>query len=918
MRGKRALEGIDADIRAHIERETQDNIERGLSPEEAHRQAMLAFGSVALAKEDTRAIWSWPWLEQASQDVRYAFRTWRKDRGFATVVILTLAIGIGATTAIYSVVDTILLRPLPFADSDRLVRVIENVPLRGGGIPSFQRGLGWQEFLEWRARTRTLSESVGISPSIAMVGTSDGTARLWGSATSATTFTLLGTRALLGRTLVAADEAHPDVVVLSFDTWRRLFHSAPDVVGTTVEFLSSVSAPRRLTVVGVLPAGFELPIGDGDFYTPFHFDAGSTRYASVTLVGRLRTGSTMEAAAEEAALIGTAVTKPPPVDAPAMSLPRFEVRRLKDQAVQELAPALRALLAAVAVLLTIVCANVANLLLARGTARQREMAVRFALGASRGRVIRQVLTECLVLATIGGALGAALGAAGIGLVKELASVDAPGIFRLSLGASILPRVHEVGINGKVFGIAFGIAALTSLAFGVLPALHLSRLNPRQSPLQAVGPRGGGTSRSASRIHAMLVVGQLAMATVLLVGAGLLIHSFGKLTAVDRGYDSSNVLAFQLVFPPDYPIARKADTIETILGRLRALPDVVAAGFTRHGMLIGEQITIGTFVPSGRTVDQMRASPVRPSLRPVSGGFLSAVGAHMLEGTDLNPSDAGSPGPIVISRSTARIFGPGRQIGRLVDWHVGDRIVPLQVVGVAEDLRNTTPDRKPFPEVFIDYRQVLKVQQQLGETPLWQNERALGLLSFSIRTRGDPASAAATVSRVVRAVDPKAGIDAILPLDRLVASSVARPRFYAVLLGVFAGVAGVLATHRHLWRAGLCRDPAHTGDRRAHGARGAARTSAEAGAAQGFDPFDPWRCTRTRRRGRRDAIAPGDVVRYHAARSEDVHRGCVRVGSRGDARVLPAGAPRDERRSDGGPAKRVARRDESTVVAKATV
>ena len=166
---------------------------------------------------------------------------------------------------------------------------------------------------------------------------------------------------------------------------------------------------------------------------------------------------------------------------------------------------------------------------------------------------------------------------------------------------------------------------------------------------------------------------------------------------------------------------------------------------------------------------------------------------MLEGTDLNPSDAGSPGPIVISRSTARIFGPGRQIGRLVDWHVGDRIVPLQVVGVAEDLRNTTPDRKPFPEVFIDYRQVLKVQQQLGETPLWQNERALGLLSFSIRTRGDPASAAATVSRVVRAIDPKAGIDAILPLDRLVASSVARPRFYAVLLGVFAGVAGVLAS-----------------------------------------------------------------------------------------------------------------------------
>ena len=271
--------------------------------------------------------------------------------------------------------------------------------------------------------------------------------------------------------------------------------------------------------------------------------------------------------------------------------------------VEELRPALRVLLAAVAVVLLIVCANVANLLLARGTTRQREIAVRVAIGASRARVVQQVLTECLVLAAAGGALGAAVGAAGVALVKSLTAVDAPGIFRLGFGTSILPRGHEVGVDPKLFAIAFGIAAITSVVFGVLPALHMSRA----SSLHAMGSRGAGSGRRESRIRAALVVGQLAMATVLLVGAGLLLHSFVKLSTVERGYDPSNVLAFQLVLPPDYPIARKADTIEEVLTRLRAIPTVEAAGFTRAGILIGEALIVGTFVPPGRTLDEMRAT-----------------------------------------------------------------------------------------------------------------------------------------------------------------------------------------------------------------------------------------------------------------------------------------------------------------------
>jgi putative ABC transport system permease protein len=295
------------------------------------------------------------------------------------------------------------------------------------------------------------------------------------------------------------------------------------------------------------------------------------------------------------------------------------------------------------------------------------------------------------------------------------------------------------------------------------------------------------------MRGVLVVGQLAMATVLLIGAGLLIHSFARLLAVDRGYNPEHALAFQLVFPPDYSIARKAESIEGILSRLRSMPDAVASGFTRHGVLIGEAITIGTFVPQGRTLEEMQAQTVRPLLRPVSGGYLTAVGARMLQGTDIGAVDAARPSGIVISERTARLFGRGRHIGRLVDWHIDSKIViPLQVVGIVNDVRNEEADREPPAEVFVEYREVLKMTQLRGEVPIMQNERALGLLSFAVRMRGEPAAAVPAVSEIIRTVDPNAGIDAIVPIDRLVASSVARPRFYAVLLGLFAGVAGVLA------------------------------------------------------------------------------------------------------------------------------
>ena len=727
------------------------------------------------------------------QDARYAVRSLRRSPGFATVAVLTLALGIGATTAIYSVVDTILLQPLPYAGSDRLVRVFENVPFIDGSRPPSQRGPTYQQFLDWRARTRTLTDAVAIIGMAQRTArTATGTARLWGAMVSGETFPLFAVRTILGRTLGPSDDAHPDVVVITFDTWRGLFQSDPDVIGTTVEMRAPVGPPRLLTVVGVLAADVELPAGVLDFYTPIALDPQRPS-PGATMIARLRPGVSISVANDEANLVGSAVFPPRAGNASPLRGPRFGVQGVKERLVQPLRPALRILLSAVVVVLLIVCANVANLLLARGTARQREIAVRVAVGASRSRIVRLVMAESIVLAGAGGALGALVGAAGVALVKQLATIDAPGIFRLVFGATLLPRANEVGVDLRVLGIAFGTAALTSVTFGVLPALHLSRT----TQLEAMGARGSAGTRGESRLRAALAVGQLVMATMLLVDAGLLIHSFARLTAVATGFDASRVLTTQLVFPADYSIAKKTETIEAILSRFRTIPGAQAAGFSRAGILIGEELIVGTFVPQGRTLDEMRSDPVRPRLRSVSHGYLTALGVAIVEGREFNAGDrGGAPTVLLVSRGVARrFFGNGPAVGRTLDWYSNANKGPAiqaEVVGVVEDIRNTTPDREPVPEIYSDYRQLLAAEQRWGDSPATQDVVAIGFLSFAVRTNGDPVALIPSSARLVRDADPNVGIESMMPMQRLVAGSVARQRFYAVMLSVFAGVAAILA------------------------------------------------------------------------------------------------------------------------------
>jgi putative ABC transport system permease protein len=424
--------------------------------------------------------------------------------------------------------------------------------------------------------------------------------------------------------------------------------------------------------------------------------------------------------------------------------------------------------------------------------RGREIAVRLALGASRARVVRQILTECLVLALVGGTLGAAVGAGGVSLIKKLATIEARGVMRFSFGGSLLPRLNEVSVDWSVLGIALGLAMLASLVFGVLPALHLSRTNH----LQAMGSRGGGVLRRESRTRLVLVTGQLVMATVLLVAAGLLANSFFNLSRVEKGYDPANALAFYMVLPAEYSVARKAETIESLLSRLRALHDVEAAGFAYAGILLGLEDTVGDFVPPGGSLEELRKDPAKPRLKSVSQGYLEAMGVPLLAGRTFNGQDsANAPPTVILNRTVARrLFGDANPIGATLAWHseVYKIDVPVQVVGVVEDVRQGSVARPPYAEIFMDYRQIVALTERAGVPKLGIERLAFGFLAFGMRTRGNPEAAIPAVRQIVNAVDGNAGIDAISPMEQMVANSVARQRFYAVMLSVFAAVAGVLA------------------------------------------------------------------------------------------------------------------------------
>ena len=784
VRGGRADAQLEREIAAHLNQLEARFVREGMTLDEARTAARRAFGGVAQVQEHHRDARSLRWLDDAMRDTAYAVRSLSRSPGFAIAAVLTLAVGIGAATTIYSVVDNVLIQPLPFSDADRLVRVSEYQR-----PPTMPRST-YQEYLEWRSRATTLSDlaTMSFNPQLT-VRMPNGTSRVTAGMISPNYFDVLRVTPALGRAITASDQADPNVAVLSFETWQKHFGGDPKAIGSVVMAGDVRVAPRALTIVGVLRDDMEHLGTPIELYAPIRVEGDPrTNFISGSLIGRLRDGASFAAASAEANVLGNALRPPRPSSAPPLTRDRFGVTSLKDDVVASLRPALRVFVAAVVVVLAIVCANVANLLLARGSARRREIAVRLALGAGRGRIARQVLAECVVLALTGGAIGAVLAAGGVTLVTRLATLDAQGVFKIIFGQNLLPRAAEVTIDLRLFVTALALGLMTSVVFGVLPALHVSSVG--DGP--ALGSRGGAIQPRDTRTRAILVVAQLAMATVLLIGAALLAGSFMNLTSVDKGYDPAQVLAFQLVIPEEYPSARKSEVVESVLARTRALPGTTAAGFAYSGIMVSVQNTLGSFVPPGRTLAEISKDRDRPRLKTISPGYLEAIRARLLDGRLLIDADATPDSPaIVVNRTVARRYTGA--VGSYLDWYVGNQ-PPLRarIVGVIEDIRQDRLDREPYAEVFMDYRLIPALQTRLDLPPRTVENLAFGFMSFAIRTAADPRGAIDGVRRAVAAVDPAVGIDAILPLERLVGDSVARQRFYAAMLGTFAAVAALLA------------------------------------------------------------------------------------------------------------------------------
>jgi putative ABC transport system permease protein len=775
---------LSDEIQAHLALLASEHVRRGMSSEDAKLAARRDFGGVEHVKEVYRDQRGLPFVDALSQDLRYAFRQLTKNPAFALAAILTLALGIGANTAVFSVVNAVLVRPLPYKDSDRLVRIVENVPAAysPSARPLRVAGVRLEEFVVWRMRTQTLSHMAAYIPTMTSLTSRDGMVRLTGMQVSPAIFPMLNAQPVLGRVFASGEErpGANTVVLLSHDAWQKYFAGDAAIITKTVTLDG-----RSYSVVGVMGPEFQFPDPQIEFWRPLVInDSEKGTSTLVSTVARVKDSVSIAAAAAEANVLardlrGESASAPPSIP------PRFEISSVKDEMVAPVKPALRALVGAVACVLLIACVNVANLLLARNANRRREIAVRGALGAGPGRLIRQLLTESMVLAALGGVVGAALAVGGIRLLTALGTVSHSVFMLAPLGDPnvTLPRLAEVRIDGAVLALTITLSVLTGVSCGIAAALPLFRLDLMRVIHEADATSSGFVLNRRFRTRGLLVILEIGLAMTLLVSAGLLIRSFGKLSTVKTGYDPANVLTFQVAWPKDrYSVASRTTLSEELTQRIRALSRVRSAGFTNILPLTGGRM----FFPFG-----IAGVPPQPSSRQerppqaliVSPDYLLTMGVHLIEGRWFGDHDGpGRPQALLINRTLARRYFPdGNPVGALV-MSLGS--TPWQIVGVVDDVRENSLDTAPGPQIYIDVRQVPASSERLVAP-------AFGSVFFTVRTTSDPTSIVSDVRGIVRQLDPQATLDGVTTMEKRVSDAVARPRFHAVVLGVFAAVAVLL-------------------------------------------------------------------------------------------------------------------------------
>ncbi len=753
-RDKRALDGVGEDIKDHIERQTQDNIDAGMAPAEARRQAMLSFGNVALVKEDTRAIWVSRRLDETRQDVRYALRAMRRTRGATIVGILVMALGIGANTAVFSVVHAVLLNPLPYADPDRIVTLTY---LSTGGNASGERSrqVSVPDFLDWQAQSASFDSMAYYTSRRTSVMA--GSVAEYAVVTTVTEefFRVFAGQPSVGRSFSReeAKEGGAGAAMISDRYARQQFGEPARGLGRTLRL-----GNRSVSIVGVMPPSFDFPVATDVWFTAVGSRAQLPRRGNnFRAIARLKADVSVEQAHTEMTGISERLGEQYPDTNKNM---RAIVTPLQREMVGDVESMLYLLLGAVALVLLIACATMATLLLAKATARIPEIAVRAALGASRSRIVKQMLVEASVQAVAAGTIGVLIAIWG---TRTLVAFSPPDV----------PRLDEVAVNGSVLLFTLALCALVSFLFGLPPALQAARADVNEPLRLSTGRISGG---GRSRTREALVAAEIALAVVLVATAALLVRSLVALQQAPLGFQPANVLLMQATAPPngsDWSVSRAF--FEGVLGDISQLPGVVAAG-----AMMGPPGNVES--DSGYWVDRMPKESALSAARPaamnvIAPGTFAALGIPIRHGRDFHDGDRRDrPQVVIINEALARAaFRERDPIGRVIIAGY-DSMDPMTIVGVVGDVRQYGPAREPQPEIYMPYQQHF----YNGAT-----------LFVVVRTAMDPTPLGPSIQRKARERSPEVSVR-LTTLNALLAEHVATPQFRAWLLSLFGAVALCLA------------------------------------------------------------------------------------------------------------------------------
>ncbi len=684
-------------------------------------------------------------------DLRYALRTMARNPGFTAVSILALALGIGANSAVFTVVNSVLLEPLRFRDPDQLI-VVRERNLKAG-FPQFSLSPG--NYLDYRDHNHTFSGMAAFGGTGLNMSGGSQPERLRGARVTNNFFSVLGRAPFLGRTFTG-QEAQPGsnhVVILSYGLWQRRF-GGRDVLGQTLKLNDEL-----YTVIGVMSADFQFP-ARVEIWTPLAMNLQNWQQRGghyLGGIGRLKAGSSIAAAQADLNTIAARAEKQFPQSNSGWDT---TLQSLQEAVVGRIRPAMLTLTAAVGFVLLIACVNLANLLLSRSATRRREIGIRSSMGAGRGRLIRQFLTESVLLAAIGAAAGLALAWAGTRLL-------------VNLSPNILPRATEITLNGRALAFTAGIAVLTGILFGLAPAIHMAKTDLMAALRE--GSRGNAIGFRRNRLRSVLVMGEVALALVLLSGAGLLMRSFYRLQSIEPGFDPHGMLTFRTNLPAakykgDEP---QAAFYRRALERIRALPGVEAAGAAQIFPLAGDDYIL--------SFEQIGKPPVPVGNEPSAAyysatpGYFASLRIPIKAGRDFSEhDDAAAPFVAIISESMARQFYAGENpLGQRIQMGNGSK--PAEIVGIVGDVRDQQLDSMGRPAVYEPAAQV-----------------PFGAMYFGVRTAVDPASLISGVRAVIRGLDPELPLDAVGTVDALVSSSLSQRRFAMLLMAIFAGLALVLA------------------------------------------------------------------------------------------------------------------------------